>query len=168
MRTILRGMFPFAVAVALVLPGTPASATKPEVKVHIDEGMFTLDGLITCGGVVLEEELLSERVTFTTYFDRAGEPLRMVIHANFFGILKNPVTEATLRDHAVFTETEDFVDGAVTVSGQSFHYIEKGSGQVFAEVGRKIIVLEDGTIAFQAGQDDYELSGDEGICDLLS
>ena len=53
MRTILRGMLPFAVAAALVLPSTPASATKPEVEVHIDEGIFTLDGL-PCEGFVIQ------------------------------------------------------------------------------------------------------------------
>ena len=167
MRTILRGMLPFAVAAALVLPSTPASATKPEVEVHIDEGIFTLDGL-PCEGFVIQEETISERVRFTTFFDEEGEPVKVAAHANFYGILRNPVTGVELRDHSVFSETENVVDGTVTVSGPSFHYVQQGSGQVFAEVGHKVTMGFGGPVLFQAGQDDFAVTAEEGICDLLS
>jgi hypothetical protein len=64
----------------------------------------------------------------------------------------------------VFTESTDLLDGSITVSGPSFHYIR--TGQVYAEVGHKI-TLEDGAIGFQAGQDDFVEQDLEGLCDAL-
>ena len=55
--------------------------------------------------------------------------------ANFFGTITNSVSGNAYRDHATFTETYDLVNGTTTVSGQSYRYIVKGQGQVFAEVG---------------------------------
>jgi hypothetical protein len=66
----------------------------------------------------------------------------------------------------VFTESTDLLDGSITVSGPSFHYIRTGHGQVYAEVGHKI-TLVDGTIGFQAGQDDFVEQDLEGLCDAL-
>ena len=167
MRKILRGMLPIAVVVAVMGADVPAQAAKPAVEIHIDEGIFTLDGL-PCGGFIVEEETISEQVRFTTFFNQAGEPVKVVAHANFSGILRDPLTGVELRDHSVFTETEDVVDGTVTVSGPSFHYVQKGSGQIYAEVGHKITMGFGGPVLFQAGQDDFVVTGEKGICDLLS
>lgn len=167
MRTFARGVVVLSALLSLMATATLASAAKPEREVHVDEGLFTLDGL-ACPGFVVEEETLSERVTFTTYVDRAGDPVKVVAHANFFGILRNPVTGVELRDHSVFTETEDVVDGTVTVSGPSYHYIQAGSGQVYAEVGHKVTLGFGGPVLFQAGQDDFVLTGEDGICALLA
>jgi hypothetical protein len=167
MRTITRGVVPVVALAVLVAMSVPSSALKPEREVHLDEGIFTLDGL-PCDGFTVEEETLSERVTFTTYVDGAGDPVKVVAHANFFGILRNPVTGTELRDHSVFTETENVVDGTVTVSGPSFHYIQQGSGQVFAEVGHKITMGFGGPVLFQSGKDDFVITGEDGICELLA
>jgi len=163
MRTFLRGMLPFAVAIALVAGSTPASAAKPLVEIFENEGWFTLPQ-IACSGFNLTEEMVSEQIRMTTYFDRDGNAIEIVVHARFEGIITNDATGEEFRDHSVFTESTDQLDGTVTVSGPSFHYIRAGSGQVYAEVGHKII-LDNGTIEFQAGQDDFAQTEElESLC----
>ena len=171
MRNLMRGLAVSAIAVA-VLGGTiPASAVPPTKNTYVDEGWFTLvfadeNGKAFDGCDGFSEEMNSERVTELTYYDRAGEPVKGVVHANFFGTITGP-TGKTFRDHSTFSETYDLVNGTTTVSGQSYHYIVDGKGQVFAEVGHKITVDATGVIAFQAGQDDFVESDMAGICAAL-
>ena len=112
----------------------------------------------------------SEYVRVTTYFDQAGEPVKIAMKGNFFGTITNPASGNTYRDHASFTETYDLVNGTTTVSGASYHYIVKGQGQVFAEVGHKIFVTDSDPpeILFQSGQDDLLDDPDLlSLCDHL-
>jgi hypothetical protein len=140
---------------ALVVVGgaVPASASSPVKETIRNEGWFTLPD-ITCDGFTLTEVMNSETIHVTTYFNKAGTPIKESIKANFFGTITNSVSGNTYRDHSTFTETYDLVNATTTVSGQSYHYIVKGQGQVFAEVGHKIMVTETGDVTFQGGQDD--------------
>ena len=54
--------------------GVPTQAAEPEVEIHIDDGIVVLDGP-PCGGFIVEEETISERVRFTTFLNEAGEPV---------------------------------------------------------------------------------------------
>lgn len=78
-----------------------------------------------------------ESVQVATFFNKAGDPIKESNKANFFGTITNSLSGNTYRDHATFTETCDLVDGTTAVSGQSYHYIVKWKGKVFAEVGHK-------------------------------
>jgi hypothetical protein len=175
MRTILRGMLLFAVAAGLVLPGTPASAANPTIERFVHEPgaeeWFTLPD-ITCDGFTLTEEMTLERISVTTYLDGDGEPVKVALHANFFGVVTNSETLERYRDHATFSETEDLVNGTVTVSGASYHLVRGGAGQVYAEVGHKISMGFEGDlnfeILFQAGQTDYVDDGLDGLCSALA
>lgn len=154
---------------ALIVVGgaVPASA-KPPVKETIrNEGWFTLPDT-SCDGSTLTEEMNSETIHVMTYFNRAGTPIKESIKANFFGTITNSVSGNTYRDHSTFTETYDLVNGTTTVSGQSYHYIVKGQGQVFAEVGHKITMDATGEIIHQGGQHDYVNDPDLlSLCDAL-
>ena len=154
---------------ALVVLGgaIPATAKPPTKEVYRDEGWFTLPD-ITCDGFTLTEELDSEYVQVLTYVNKAGTPIKQSVKANFFGTITNSVSGNTYRDHSTFTETYDLVNGTTTVSGQSYHYIVKGQGQVFAEVGHKITVDATGEIIHQGGQSDYVNDPDLlSLCDHL-
>jgi hypothetical protein len=98
--------------------------------------------------------------------------VKVALHANFFGVVTNSETLERYRDHATFSETEDLVDGTVTVSGASYHLIHGGAGQVYAEVGHKISMGFEGDlnfeILFQAGQTDYVDDGLDGRCSALA
>ncbi len=164
-RTWARWLVPVAAMAMLVGAASPGMAVQPVHEVYMNVGIFSLDGF-QCDGYALTEETVSERVDVTTYFDRSGDPVKEATHANFFGVITNPETLNTYRDHATFTETVN-VDGTTTVSGVSYHYITTGHGQVFAEVGHKITVDADGSVTFQAGQDDYVQLSDAGLCAAL-
>ena len=172
MRNLLKGIATSAVVLALIGGTISASAVPPTKQTHKDEGWFTLvfadeNDMTYTGCDGFSEEMNSEKITEFTYYNKAGEAVKGSVHANFNGTITNADGE-TFRDHSVFTETYDLVNGTTTVSGPSYHYIVKGDGQVFAEVGHKITVDATGVVSFQAGQDDYEATGMEGICAALS
>ena len=173
MRNLLRGLAVGLVALAVVGGTIPASAVPPTKNTYVDEGWFTLvftdetsqAAFAGCEG--FSEEMVSERVTELTYYNKSGDAVKGVLHANFVGTITNPDGK-TFRDHSVFTESYDLVNGTTTVSGPSYHYIVKGKGQVFAEVGHKITIDETGEIVFQSGQSDFVEQDMQGICAALS
>jgi hypothetical protein len=172
MRNVLKGLALSAAAIAVIGGTISASAVPPTKDVHVDKGWFTLDftdenDVTVPGCEGFSEEMVSERATEFTYSNNGGEDVKGVLKGRFVGTITNPDGE-TFRDHAVFTETYDLVEGTTTVSGSSYHYIVKGQGQVFAEVGHKITIDETGEISFQAGQDDFVQSDVAGICEALS
>lgn len=95
----------------------------------------------------------SETIQITTFYNKAGEEIKVAMRANFFGTT-NTATNETFRDHASFTETVNLVDGTTTVNGISYHYIVGGQGQVYAEIGHRIMLTDTGEVIFQGGQDD--------------
>lgn len=168
MRNVLKGLALSAVVIAVIGGTISASAVPPTKDVYVDEGWFTIDFTGVTGCEAFSEEMVSERATEVTYYNKASVAVKMVLHGRFLGTITNSVTGETFRDHSSFTETYDLVKGTTTVSGSSYHYIVKGQGQVFAEVGHKITIDETGEISFQAGQDDFVQSDIAGICEALS
>ncbi len=157
-----------AAMLSIVVLGStvPASAKAPVKETFIDQGMFTLEDL-DCGTFMLTEEMQYEKVQVTTYFDANDEPMKTVTKANFLGVVTNSASGNTFRDHAVFVETVDLVKGTTTVAGVSYLFVVKGKGVVYAEVGYKVLDTETGEVLFQAGPNDYEEFGLEGLCDVL-
>jgi hypothetical protein len=168
LRKVMKGLVLSAAAIAVIGGTISASAVPPTKEVHVDEGWFTIDFTGVPGCEAFSEEMVSERATEVTYHNRAGEDVKGILHGKFLGTITNSVTGETFRDHSTFAETYDLVEGTTTVSGSSYHYIVKGQGQVFAEVGHKITIDETGEISFQAGQDDFVQSDVAGICEGLS
>jgi hypothetical protein len=167
LKKALKILLPASLALLVLGPATSASATTPFKETFVDEGIFTLPD-IDCGTFTLHEEMVSERVTTTTYFDNAGAPLKVATKANFDGVITNSATGATTPDHSVFTETEDLVKGTTTISGPSYHYKVAGKGEVYAEVGHQIFVTDTGEVIFQAGQDDFTQQDLAGLCEALA
>lgn len=170
-RRTARVLLPLILVFAMVGGALPAAAKAPDKETirNPDPSWFVLPD-ITCDGFTLTEVRNSEVIHVATYFNKAGEPIKESIKANFFGTITNSASGNTYRDHSTFTETYDLVNGTTTVSGQSYHYIVKGQGQVFAEVGHKISVTgtDPPEILHQGGQDDYVNDPDLlGLCDYL-
>jgi hypothetical protein len=168
MRNVVKGLALSAAVIAVIGGTISASAVPPTKDVHVDEGLFTLVFTGVPGCETFSEEMVSERATELTYHNKAGEDVKGVLHGKFVGTITNSVTGQTFPDHSTFTETYDLVEGTTTVSGSSYHYIVKGQGQVFAEVGHKITIDETGEISFQGGQDEFVQSDVAGICEALS
>jgi len=168
MRNVTRWVVVGAIVLMVIGGSIPASAKAPLKEVFTDEGWFTLPD-IRCDGFTLTETMDSEAITVTTFFDKAGDPIKIATRANFFGTITNTASGNTFRDHASFTETVNVPEGTTTVSGISYHYIVGGMGQVFAEVGHKISVTETGEVIFQGGQDDLASDPDLlSLCDSMT
>lgn len=166
-RRALRPVLPALLALVVLGAVVPASAKAPLKETFVNEGMFTLPD-IDCGTFTLTEVMDSEKVTVTTFFDKAGDAVKIATKANFFGTITNSASGNTFRDHASFTETIDVPEGKTTVNGVSYHYVVAGHGQVFAEIGHKVMVTATGEVTFQGGQDDLASDPDlVTLCDWL-
>lgn len=168
MRNATKVVLLGAIALMVIGGSIPASAKPPLKEVIVDEGWFTLPD-ITCNGFTLHEEMDSEAITVTTFFNKAGVAIKIATRANFFGTITNSATGDTFRDHASFTETVNVPKGTTTVNGVSYHYIVGGQGQVYAEIGHKIMVTSTGEVSFQGGQDDLASDPDLlSLCDSMA
>jgi len=82
------------------------------------------------------EEMDSESVQVTT-FQQGGRSDQGVEQGEFLrDDHEQPLGEHVPGPRDVHRDC-DLVDGTTTVSGQSYHYIVKWKGQVFAEVGHR-------------------------------
>jgi len=168
MRNVMKGLVLGAIALIVIGGSIPASAKAPFKEVFVDEGLFTLPD-IGCGGFTLTEVMDSESVQVTTFYNKAGDKIKVATRANFFGTITNTLTGETFRDHASFTETMNLVNGTTTVNGISYHYIVGGRGQVFAEIGHKIFVTDTFEVIFQGGQDDLASDPDLlSLCEFMA
>ena len=173
MRSVTRGVVLGAIVLMVIGGSIPASAVPPTKHVYVDEGWFTLvftdENDVTIPGCEgFSEEMISERVTEFTYYNKDKVAIKGVLHGSFLGTITNADGD-TFRDHSTFTETYDLVKGTTTVSGSSYHYIVICE-LMFTKVmkARKITIDATGEVSFQAGQDDFVQQGMEGICEALS
>ena len=167
MRNVTKGLVLGAIALMVIGGTIPASAKAPMKEVIVDEGWFTLPD-ISCDGFTLTEEMDSEAITVTTFYNKAGDPIKVATRANFFGTITNPLSGNTYADHASFTETINVPKNTTTVNGISYHYVVGGQGQVYAEIGHKIMVTGTGEVIFQGGQDDLVDDPDLlSLCDSM-
>ena len=149
------------------LTASPAMATPPpQHEVFTD--LSPLDD-IDCGTFTIRETVLSGRENKITYFDDAGNPVRVFEHYSFDGVLANLSTGKTLRDH--FDENDQFtIVGddwtVVATAGVTFHYTLTGQGIQFAQAGR-FIHTQSGDVIFQAGPHD-EFDPVLVLCPLLA
>jgi hypothetical protein len=144
----------------------PAFGKGPVHEVFFDVPDFALPD-IDCGTFTIRETSFSNRIHVTTYFNDAGEPVKVRVHVQFKGVLTNLSTGKTLRDHAAFTNTFDFAKGTLTQTGVSFNLKVPHVGKVVAK-GRIVFDLEAGEILFEAGQHDEIDPGLTAICPLLA
>lgn len=87
-----------------------------------------------------------------TYFDSAGDPVKLVLHGFYKGMLTNSVTGKFLTDDpSVANITVDLIKQIETNIGAFFTITVPGSGIVYFETGR-IVYAGDGTPIFMAGQ----------------
>jgi hypothetical protein len=165
MRNVLKGLVMTAVGLAVIGATVPAYAKAPLKEVFVDQNLFTLPD-IPCGSFTLTEVMDSESVQVTTFFNKAGDPVKVATRANFFGTITNTLTGETFPDHASFTETVNVPAETTTVNGVSYHYVVGGQGQIYGEIGHKISVSASGDVTFQGGQND--LASDPDLATLCA
>jgi hypothetical protein len=143
-----------------------AAAAPPEREVLIDEGVFLLPDF-DCGTFTLHEELISERIEITTFFDRDGGPIREQVTVNFRAeITKSPGGE-TFQDIVIGLDTFDLVTGEASFVGPGFRVTVPGRGIVLLHTGRKIFDA-DGNVVFNAGPDEFDKALMDAVCGALA
>ena len=140
-----------AVAVALLTLPVAVSAAPPFVETFHDEGSFAFAG--PCPNGVTLVGTFTEEVRVTTFFDKAGTPVRAQITVNFVGVVTNPETGESVENPSHQTIIVDLVEGTETQVGLIFKATVPGEGVVFHDVGR-VVFDAAGTPIFEAGPHD--------------
>ena len=150
-----------AVAFALLILPVAVSAAPPEVETFHNEGSFTFAA--PCPNGVTLVGTFTEDVRVTTFFDRAGNPVRLQIKVNQSGAVTNPETGESVENPAHTTVFVDLVEGTETQVGLVFKATVPGAGVVFHDVGR-VVHNAEGDLIFEAGPHDVlNTAGDHAV-----
>lgn len=165
MRYVLAAV---AIATGILVGAAPASAATPPLhEVFIDQGFGLLPD-IDCGTFTIHETLVSERFETTTFFDSVGNPVRLLAHFSFRGILTNMSTGKTQPDWADENNQIDFTSGTLDQEGRIFLYTLRHEGLQLATTGRLVMDLNTGEVLFAAGQTDVIFPDLTPICSVLA
>jgi len=140
-------------ASALFSAALMASVTVRAAQPFVDDFSFTDDQLLfgKCGSFDIIADGAGT-VRLTTYFDRAGLPIRVGMNGKYSGTLTNSVTGAFLVDSpSVVHLTIDLVSGIETHVGTFFNITVPGVGNVYFDAGR-LVFDGNGPPIFIAGQ----------------
>lgn len=151
-------------AIGLVLLPTAAFALQPLVEtfpVTSDNELFA-----HCGSF----DIISNgegTVRLTTYFDNAGQPIRVLLQGRYRGTLTNSVTGSFLLDSpSVANITVDLITGVQTNVGVFFNITSPGAGNVYFDAGR-VVFDGVGPPVFVAGQQHPPWETVAILCDAL-
>jgi hypothetical protein len=147
----------------LALVASPASARAPQREVVRVSGEFLVED---CGGGVTLTETFNEVDTFTTFFDAAGNPIRVQFHQDFAGVITNSASGNIYRDPGHPTFVFDVVNGGVTVHGEFFAIVAPGVGIVLQDTGT-ISFDAAGNIIFEAGPHQAFHETGPDLCSVL-
>jgi hypothetical protein len=157
-----------ALAAGLVA-AAPAGATPPTREDLGDLGPyeFSVDcspyGFNFSNIVQGEESLWIE-----TFYDAAGNAIRIVAHDSFTETDTNSVSGKTLRARATRVDTLDLVARTRTVVGESFLMTDPGTGAVVLDVGR-VVFDAPFHVSFEAGRhDDLHGYTNQLVCSALA
>jgi hypothetical protein len=132
--------------IAMIALPMSASAAKPTVETFYDEGSFTFAG--PCPNGVTLEGSFSERTRITTFYDKAGNEIRVQIKYDAFGVVTNPVTGQSVSNPSHQTIIIDLVEGTETAVGLVYKVTLPGGGVAFHDVGRVVFGV-DGNVIFE-------------------
>ena len=150
-----------AVAFALLILPVAVSAAPPVVETFHDGGSFTFAG--PCPNGVTLVGTFTEDVRVTTFFDRAGNPVRLQITVDAGGVVTNPETGQSVENPAHTTVFVDLVAGTEAQVGLVFKATVPGVGVVFHDAGR-VVFDAAGDVIFEAGPHDVlHTAGDHAV-----
>src|SRR5215208_578592 len=157
-------------AASAMLSATAAAATPPE-RFHFSESGTEV--LLHCDGF---DGDLDTTGSFdgTVFFNKSGEPVKIVRRGRITETLTNSVTGKTVVNRGVFQDFFRRVDGTdeFTHSVVGFDFQGKVAGRgpvVFQEVGRKVFGPDGETIVFSAGHSTLPEGDPEALfCAVLS
>jgi hypothetical protein len=146
---------------ALLALARPATAAPPVVETFHDEASGAFQEPCPNGVTLLFTRI--EDVRVTTYFDQAGNPIRLKIKVDVDGEVTNPETGQSVENVAHTTIFEDLVAGTVVQVGLVFKATVPGVGVVLHDVGR-VVSDAAGNLIFEAGPHDVlNTAGDHAV-----
>jgi hypothetical protein len=153
------------VAATLLLAIPSAASAQPPVR---ESASFTDSDFIQCDGFQDQfTDFFDAKAA--TYFDSAGNPIRIIVHWEHHSNDTNSVTGLTLHEHGHFTETDDLLTGTATITGNQEIMNRPGSGVVVQDVGRVVFDAAFNIVFFAGGRKHSEvLLGDQVLCDALA
>jgi hypothetical protein len=107
---------------------------------------------LPCDGVTLHVSYAGSGRA-TTYFNDAGDPVRLLIRTTVQGSAVNTSTGRTLTDNETIVIVIDLVTGETTINGAPAHVTAPGEGIVIHDTGR-IVFDANGNVTFEAGAHD--------------
>jgi len=151
LRTWLLPISLAVVAFALLTQPVAVSAAPPVVGTFHNEGSGAFGGPCPSGVTLLFS--FTEDVRVTTFFDEAGNPVRLQGKVDTVMVVTNPETGESVRSPAHTTFFEDLVAGTNAQVGLVFSATVPGVGVVFHDAGR-IVSDAEGNVTFEAGPHD--------------
>jgi hypothetical protein len=145
----------FAATAAAVQP------TKTTQQFHRSSPRF-----LSCPVFDVAAEFDITRVS-TTFYDNAGNPIRIARHLGYVGTLSNSVTGKSLADEGNVLITIDLVAGTTTFDGKGRVDTVPGLGVVFHVSGRMMFDA-DGDLVYEAGPHDDLDNNLGGLCGYLA
>jgi hypothetical protein len=140
-------------SVVALAPGASALAQPPETFQSDMSG--TEPGFVECDGFVIDLTTTG-RESFTVYFDRSGEVVKVLVRSRARDVFTNSVTGKTVVNRGVFQQlfvrigdTDEFTH---SLTGYRFMATDPGRGVVIQDVGRIEYVGQQEDIVFLAGQ----------------
>jgi hypothetical protein len=149
-------------SIAALVSAGAAGATPPTTETETSSGTFVFEDC----AVDLTVDF-RRTVTTTTFYDDAGDPVRVQTHAVFLGTLTNADTGKSVTDRDYWMTTVKLESGTSTIVGLLFHINIPGHGIVVLWAGRAVLDLETDEPLFEAGPKDVE-SGEKTLCAYLA
>lgn len=165
---IRRAVVVSVAGVATLVAAVGAGATPPTREVlPVLPYEFSVDCSLYGHAFTLEVQGEANRWV-ETFYDAAGNPVKIVNHDSFEELNTNSVSGKTLRLSQRVLETFDLVDGTRTVVGLETRMIDPGLGIVIQDVGR-VVFDAPYHVSFEAGHHE-PLHGnlDQLACDALA
>ncbi len=159
-------LFLASALIALVGFAPPARALPPQEEVFVDLGLFVLPD-IDCGAFSLHEDLVSERIQITTFFDESGTATRQQWTVAFQGRITKSTTGQTYQDLVSGLDTFDLVTGESSFAGPGLRITVPGHGVVLLHTGRKVLDAQ-GNLVLNAGPDEFGKTLEEAFCGALA
>ncbi len=159
-RLILAMLF----GLAMILGLAPSVVADQPEKVVIRDIHIIQTDETTCDFPFLEE--FEGTVTITTYFDNAGNPVKVKLHLPFHGTLTNEANGKSVSADQVLIVFQDLEAGTETLVGVRFRVTFPGLGAILLDVGRVVFDAE-GNVIFEAGPHQIIHEDFEAFCAAL-
>lgn len=123
--------------------------------------------VVSCAGFDVIRHVVDD-VSFQTFFDAEGAPIRVAIHVVEQNTLTNSVTGEFVQYPGILNLSIDLASGVTRVTGTPIHITRPHEGNFLFDAGI-VIQDQDGNTIFEGGPHAFGANGDPSVfCSLLN